>query len=119
MAHPLSVFQEALILSVCPPGTHIVSAHFHRLVRLPGPIWVHVALPHGDEQKLILRMDQRIHGVAREAAVLPVLARLGLPVPRILAGPVIDPTQPTMGAMTVLNVLPGQDLLAWSWGCPS
>ncbi len=118
MAHPLSVFQEALVLSVCPVGTSIVSAHFHRLVRLPGPVWVQVALPDGTEQKLILRMDQRISGVGREAAVLPVLARLGLPVPTVLAGPVIDPTQPTMGMMTVLKVLPGQDLLAWSWDAP-
>src|SRR5579872_4133166 len=118
MAHPLSTFQEALILSVCPDGTHIVSAHFHRTVRLPGPIWVQVALPEGDEQKLILRMDQRIDGVEREAAILPILARLGLPVPTILAGPVVDPTQPTMGAMTILNILPGQDLLVWSWDAP-
>ncbi len=118
MIHPLSAFQEVLILSVCPAGTRIVSAHFHRLVRLPGPIWVHVALPDGNEQKLILRMDQRISGVEREAAILPVLAQLGLPVPSILAGPVVDPTQPTMGAMTVLNVLPGQDLLGWSWDAP-
>ncbi len=118
MAHPLSAFQEALILSVCPDGTRIVSAHFHRMVRLPGPIWVQVALPDGDEQKLILRMDQRIDGVEREAAILPELARLGLPVPTILAGPVVNPTQPTMGAMTILNVLPGQDLLGWSWDAP-
>ena len=118
MAHPLSAFQEALILSVCPAGTRIVSARFHRPVRLPGPVWVRVALPNGNEQMLILRMDQRISGVEREAAMLPVLARLGLPVPTVLAGPVIDPTQPTMGAMTVLNVLPGQDLLAWSWDAP-
>lgn len=95
-----------------------MSARFHRLVRLPGPVWVRVALPNGNEQMLILRMDQRIHGVEREAAVLPVLARLGLPVPPVLAGPVIDPTQPTMGMMTVLNVLSGQDLLAWSWDAP-
>ncbi|MHB8597644.1 MAG: aminoglycoside phosphotransferase family protein [Ktedonobacteraceae bacterium] len=118
MAHPLSAFQEALILSVCSNGTHIVAAHFHRTVRLPGPIWVHVALPDGDEQRLILRMDQRISGVEKEAAILPVLAQLGLPVPTILAGPVVDPTQPTMGAITVLNVLPGQDLLGWSWDAP-
>lgn len=118
MAHPLSEFQEALILSVCPDSSHIVSARFHRLVRLPGPMWVRVALPDGNEQMLILRMDQRIHGVEREAAVLPVLAQLGLPVPTVLAGPVIDPTQPTMGMMTVLNVLPGQDLLVWSWDAP-
>ena len=118
MTHPLSPFQEALILSVCPRGTHIRSARFHRLVRLPCPVWVQVALPRGEEQMLILRMDQRLHGVEREAAVLPVLARLGLPVPTVLAGPVVDPENPTMGTMSMLTVLPGQDLLGWSWDAP-
>ncbi len=118
MQHPLSPFQEALILSACPPGSYILSARFHRTVRLPGPIWVNVALPSGDEQMLILRMDQRIGGVEREAMILPVLAQHGLPVPTILAGPTVDPSRPAWGAMTVLNVLPGQDLLTWSWNAP-
>jgi aminoglycoside phosphotransferase len=60
-------------------------------------------------------MDYTRNGVEREAAILPILARHGLPVPTVLAAPVIDPTQPEAGAMTLLNVLPGQDLLSWSW----
>lgn len=118
MEHPLSPFQEQLILSVCPAGSRILSARFHRVVRLPGPIWVSIALPDGAERKLILRLDQRISGVEREAAILPALARLGLPVPTVLAGPIVDPTRPEWGAMTILNVLPGQDLLAYSWNAP-
>lgn len=78
-------------------------------------MWVRVALPHGEERMLILRMDYTVPGVAREAAILPLLARHGLPAPTILAGPVIDPTQPEAGAMMLINVLPGQDLLSWSW----
>lgn len=115
MKQPLSSFQQTFILSACPPGTRILSARFHRSVRLPCPIWVRVALPDGEERMLILRMDYTIPGVAREAVVLPLLAKHGLPVPTILAGPVIDPTQPEAGAMMLLNVLPGQDLLSWSW----
>lgn len=115
MRRPLSPFQETFILSACPPGTRILSARFHRSVRLPCPIWVRVVLPHGEEQMLILRMDYTIPGVDREAALLPILAKHGLPVPTVLAGPVIDPTQPGAGAMALLNVLPGQDLLSWSW----
>jgi aminoglycoside phosphotransferase len=118
MDRPLSTFQEQFILSACPASSHILSARFHRTVRLPGPIWVSVALPGGNECMLILRMDQRIGGVEREAAILPVLARLGLPVPVVLTGPVVDPTRPEWGAMTILNVLPGQDLLAYSWDAP-
>lgn len=88
------------------------------MVRLPGPIWVNVALPNGNEHLLILRQDQRIGGVEREAAILPALARLGLPVPTVLAGPIVDPTRPEWGATTILNVLPGQDLLVYSWDAP-
>jgi aminoglycoside phosphotransferase len=118
MTHPLSAFQENFVLSACPLGTRILSAHFHRQVRLPCPIWVRVILPNGEEETLILRMDYALHGVEHEAAVLPVLARLGLPVPAILAGPVFDPTQLEAGAMTILSVLPGRDLLGWTWDAP-
>lgn len=118
MDHPLSPFQEQLILSVCPAGSRIRSARFHRTVRLPGPVWVSVALPDGNERLLIMRLDQRIGGVEREAAILPVLAQLGLPVPAMLVGPIVDPTRSAWGAITVLNVLPGQDLLAYSWDAP-
>jgi len=118
MDHPLSPFQEQLILSVYPAGSRILSARFHRMVRLPGPIWVHVTLPDGNERAVILRMDQRIGGVEREAVILPALARLGLPVPVVLTDRVVDPTRPAWGAMTILNVLPGQDLLAYSWDAP-
>ena len=115
MAHPLSTFQEAFILSAFPSGSRILSARFHRTVRLPCPIWARIALANGEAQAVILRMDYTVGGVEREAAVLPVLARYGLPVPTILAGPVIHLTQPNAGAMTLLTVLPGQDLLSWSW----
>ena len=115
MTQPLTSFQKAFILSAYPSGTRILSAHFHRAVRLPCPIWVHLALPNSEEQTLILRMDYSTHGVEREATVLPILARHGLPVPTIFAGPVIDPTQPEAGPMMLLNVLPGQDLLSWAW----
>jgi thiamine kinase-like enzyme len=63
-------------------------------------------------------MDYLLHGVEREAAILPILAKLGLPVPVVLAGPVFDPLQLSAGAMTLLSVLPGQDLLGWSWNAP-
>lgn len=118
MTQPLTSFQQSFILSACPPGTRILSAHFHRTVRLPCPIRVHLLLPDNTEQTLILRMDYSTHGLEREALVLPLLARHGLPVPTILAGPVIDPSQPEAGPMMILNVLPGQDLLGWAWNAP-
>jgi aminoglycoside phosphotransferase len=113
LSKPLTAFQEAFVLSSCPRGTRIVSARLHRTVQLPCPIWVDVTLPNGEASKLILRMNYILDGVEKEAAILPWLARSGLPVPTVLAGPVVDPTQPEAGAMTILNVLPGQDFLEW------
>ncbi len=119
VTRPLSPFQEELILSACLQGARIVEARFAREDRLPCPVRVHVTLPRGEARQLILRMDQHIDGVAREAALLPVLARLRLPVPTILAGPAYDPARPGLGALSVLSVLPGQDLLSWAWDAPA
>jgi hypothetical protein len=63
MSHPLSSFQEDFVLSVCPKGTRILYVRFHRLVRLPCPVWVRVLFPDGGEETLILRMDYALHGV--------------------------------------------------------
>ncbi len=113
MSKPLTPFQEDFVLSVCPKGTRILSARFHRTVQLPCPIWVDLMSPNGKIYQLILRMNYIPGGIEKEAAVLPLLASAGLPVPTVLAGPVLDPTQPEAGAMTILNVLPGQDFLKW------
>ena len=113
LSKPLTSFQEAFLLSVCPKGTRIVSARLHRTVQLPCPIWVDLTLPNGELYQLILRMNYILGGVEKEAAILPLLAQAELPVPTVLAGPVIDPTQPEAGAMTILNVLPGQSFLEW------
>ena len=113
--HPLSTFQEGLVLSTCPGGARVVEATPVREKWLPCPIRVQLALPTGETRPLILRLDCHRGGVAREAVVLPVLARLGLAVPALLAGPVCDPDRPSSGAMTVLSVLPGEDLGSLTW----
>ena len=119
-ANPLTALQEALLLSVCPAGGRIVEARPVRKKWLPCPSRAWVALPSGETLPLILRLDCHRGGVEREAAVLPTLARLGLPVPALLAGPVFDPDRPTIGAMSVLSVLPGENLgnLTWSDAMP-
>jgi hypothetical protein len=38
-------------------------------------------------------MNYILGGVEKEAAILPFLTQAGLPVPSVLAGPVIDPTK--------------------------
>jgi aminoglycoside phosphotransferase (APT) family kinase protein len=112
---PLTPFQEALVLSVCPPGSRIAEARFHRTKWLPCPVLVQVALASGGEISLNLRQDLHVGGVETEARLLPVLARWGLPVPELLAGPVTDPDRPELSPVTVLTVLPGKDLGTLSW----
>jgi hypothetical protein len=55
----------------------------------PCPLRVTVAEPGQQElRQVVLRRSRNQGGVEREASVLPLLYVLGLPVPRILAGPV-------------------------------
>jgi aminoglycoside phosphotransferase len=112
---PLSAFQEAFILSALPAGTRLLEARFAREEWLPCPMRVRVATPDGVEQTLFLWMDRKLGGVETEARLLPVLGRLGLPVPTLLAGPVVDPDRPNLGAQCLLSLLPGRDLLTSSW----
>src|SRR2546430_17719203 len=99
MSGLLTAFQRDVILSVCPTGSTTMAAQFVRDWLLPCPMRVQVALPGGESQLLILRLDRHPRGVTIETPLLPVLARLGLPVATVLAGPVADPAQPELGAM--------------------
>jgi aminoglycoside phosphotransferase (APT) family kinase protein len=72
---------------------------------------VRVALPSGALCPLILRLDRWEEGVVNEARLLPLLARVGLPVAEVLAEPTIDPDAPELGPMAVYSVLPGRNLL--------
>ena len=115
MGKILSPFQQALILSVCPKGWRIVGAHYFQEAYQPGPIGVCAAGAKGGERSLVLRLSRR-GGVVREMRLYGCLGRLGLPVPRVLAGPVSDSANPELGPMAVCSLLPGKDLQKWSEG---
>ncbi|MBK8905774.1 MAG: phosphotransferase [Anaerolineaceae bacterium] len=115
---PLSPFQENLVLSVFPSGAQIISAQYFRDKGVPCPMKVQVALSDGGKTTVVLRITRpeappsaEGPGVTLETELLPLLAECGLPVPRVLAGPVFDPNQPMLDAMTVLSLLPGENLL--------
>jgi aminoglycoside phosphotransferase len=110
----LSEFQRNLVLSVFPKGSQIAAAQHFQREYLPSPMRVRVSLPDGGTHSVVLRLSRRMHGVEIEARVLPVLSRLGLQVPRVLAGPSVDPSGESPGTMTVLSLLPGRDLQTWS-----
>jgi hypothetical protein len=110
----LSAFHRALVLSVFPPGSRLEAvrpfAAAYGSAYGPGPLRVDVALATGASRSVVLRRSRRPERVATEARVLPVLARLGLPVPLVLAGPATDLDAPREGPVTVLSLLPGDNL---------
>ena len=120
-AQPISHFQEALVRSAFPDGVRVLEVRPYRRWdgRLTFPVFVRISHPGradgGDaggsvEETVVLRMERFRGGVEREAAVLPVLRGAGLPVPRVLVAPAVDPACPERGAVSVLSVLPGADL---------
>jgi len=103
-------FQTLLILSAYPPGAEIVEIGSYRPGYQDYPYRVQVRLPDGQGSSCVLKADPLIGGVEREGALLPVLARLGLSVPSVLAGPAFHPDYPHAGALAVLSELPGKPL---------
>lgn len=112
-ARPLSPFQERLILSALPPSARIEEALPARNWS-PFPVRVRVVTTAW-EQFVYLRKDVKVGGVELEAALLPVLGKLGLPVAKLLAGPVVDPAGEDGVPVTVISELPGENLLDFSW----
>jgi aminoglycoside phosphotransferase len=110
---PLTPFEERLVLSLCPRGTRIARAAWFRHHAYPCPIRVDVALPSGSAWAFVVRSIRHPKGhLEREVALYPLLARLGLPVPTLLAGPVRDPSDPAERPRIVLSLLPGSNLQA-------
>ena len=116
---PLTPFQHRFVLSAFPRGARVVDAEpTRRYYGLGFPLRVRVVSPAG-ERLVLLRLDSFRGGIETEAALLPVIARLGLPVPELLGGPATDPERPGAGPMILISVVPGQDLLALGWNASS
>ena len=110
----LSEFQKALVLSVFPEGARIVRSQYFDNFDLPCPVRVDVHLADGPTETVVLRSSRR-GGVVREAALLTVLSRLGLPVPVVLAEPALD----LFGeSVCVLSMLSGINLQIFSMQFP-
>jgi aminoglycoside phosphotransferase (APT) family kinase protein len=106
----VAAFQRELVLSTCPRGTTIRDVLFAPQYTVKGPALVSVTHPDGGEGTLVVKMSRSLDGILTEARLLPVLARLGLPVPEVLAGPAFNPDIPMTGPAIVLSYLPGTDL---------
>ncbi len=109
--HPLTPFEARLVLSLCPRGTRIARAGYFRHHAYPCPIRVGVTLPSGAPWDFVVRSIRQPKGhLEREVALYPVLARLGVPVPTVLAGPARDPSDPAERPRLVVSLLPGLNL---------
>ena len=105
----LDGFQENLVLSACPQGTEFGEVTSFRKGYRRYPVRVDVRMP-GGEQSVVLKADPGAGKLEREAKLLPVLARLGLPVPKLLAGPAVHRGYSDPVPMVVLSLLPGRTL---------
>ena len=83
----VDAFQRSLILGAYPPGSEIVEVRSYRPGYVDYPMRVEVRLPDGEMSACAVKASPLIGGVEREARLLPVLARHGLAVPAVLAGP--------------------------------
>lgn len=103
--------ERDLVQSALPEDGEIIDARYFDNYNRPCPVKVTAVRSGGEVVVVVLRLAR--HGdVHREAQLLPVLLALGLPVPKVLAGPLTDPSVPHR-PMTVLSFLPGgsvQDL---------
>jgi aminoglycoside phosphotransferase len=107
LATSLSASQARLALSVFPPGSTILRAHYFDNYDLPCPINVTIAEPGGAVRSVVLRTARK-GSIELEAELLALLDRAGLPVPKVLAGPATTDDQPANALIT--SVLLGRDL---------
>jgi len=105
-------FLTDLVLSAFPKGSEVSAFSKGKLyAEYPGGNdCVVVRTPKGEEHQAAIRSRNFIGGIETEAMVLPVLQRLGFPVPRVLAGPVHHPDFPEASPFIVLSVLKGRFL---------
>jgi Phosphotransferase enzyme family len=104
----LTAFQEDLLLAACPSGSRVVKSEYFCTECVPGPVRCVARLPDGSQRTLVLRLAR--HGsVEEEACLLPILARMGIPVPEVLTGPQRDPGG-SDAAVAVYSYLGGMNL---------
>ena len=89
----------------------IRSARYFPHHSYPCPVEVVAQLRSRTRIAVVLRRVRHPGGsIDREAALLPALRQLGLPVPHLLAGPVRDHHRAGGQPLVVLSRLPGEDL---------
>jgi len=114
---PLSPWRAEWLLSAFPVGSTISAADIqgYDWEALPErDVQVVITTPSGTSESVVLRMSGRKDGTRIEAALLPLLAELGLPVPKVVAGPTQDPDYPDRGLLIATSVPGGRSACSWA-----
>jgi hypothetical protein len=106
----MDAVHQTLVLAAYSPGATIVDTQSYRPGYRPYPMRVTVTTVAGTSAECVLKLGSPIERVTHEARVLVALAELGLPVPVVLAGPIVLPHTTPPAASMVLSVLPGAPL---------
>ncbi len=108
---PLTAFESRVVMTCVPAGSRITGAAYFRHHSYPCPIRVTVRVPGGAMRSVVVRSVRHPQGhIEREVGLYPVLARLGLPVPHLLAGPRADRSASPRRPRIVVSLLPGINL---------
>ena len=106
----LDDFERSLVLGLYPADSEIIDVRPYRPGYLDYPCRVSVRRPGGKASACVLKRGARDGGIEREARLLPVLARLGLPVPEIMVGSLSPPEEIESHIYLVWSELPGEPL---------
>jgi aminoglycoside phosphotransferase len=98
------------ITQLYPQTTRIVEVRSFRPGYLPYPARLTLQTTTGTTGVCVLKADADADKLAHEALVLRALADLGLPVPRVIAGPITVPGAPAPSTMMLISELPGRTL---------
>ena len=114
---PLSAWRKVWLLSAFPPGSSVLEGDVagYDWEAVPDrAVEARVRRPDGSTERVVLRMSGRKDGIRVEAALLPVLASLGMTVPKVLAGPSVDPQFEDRGFLLATTAAVGQSALVWA-----
>ena len=114
---PLSPWRTEWLLSAFPSGSTLLdpeTAGYDWEALPEREVHVDVRTPNGASESVALRMSGRKDGIRTEAALLPVLSELGLPVPRVVLGPTQDPDYPDRGMLIATTLPAGRSACEWA-----
>lgn len=101
---------QRAILQIYPQATQIISIHSFRPGYRPYPARITLRTTSGAILTCVVNVSADVDKLVYQAHVLRALSELQLPVPQVLAGPIILAGMPEPLAVVLISELPGQPL---------